>query len=59
MKILVSSDGNSLDSYISDDFGHAPFFILIDSKSMDYTAIKNDYINSPDGAGISAAKAIT
>ena len=33
MKIIVVSEGESLDSYVADDFGHAPCFLLVDSDT--------------------------
>ena len=27
MRIIVISEGESLDSYVADDFGHAPYFL--------------------------------
>ena len=39
MKIIVISEGESLDSYVADDFGHAPYFLLVDSDTLDYHVI--------------------
>ena len=58
MKILAVSEGESLDSYIADDFGHAPFFLLVDSDTLDYHVIENEYMDSPSGAGVAVAEAI-
>ena len=58
MKIIAVSEGESLDSYIADDFGHAPFFLLVDSGTMDYRVIENEYMDSPSGAGFAVAEAI-
>ncbi len=58
MKILAVSEGESLDSYIADDFGHAPFFLLVDSDTLDYHVIVNEYTDSPSGAGVAVAEAI-
>lgn len=58
MKILAVSEGESLDSYVADDFGHAPFFLLVDSDTLDYHVIVNEYADSPEGAGFAVAKAI-
>ena len=58
MKIIVISEGESLDSYVADDFGHAPYFLLVDSDTLDYHVIVNEYADSPEGAGFAVAKAI-
>ncbi|MBO4798545.1 MAG: hypothetical protein J5494_07245, partial [Candidatus Methanomethylophilaceae archaeon] len=55
MKIIAVSEGEDLGSYIADDFGHAPFFLLIDSETMDYRVIVNEYADSPSGAGVAVA----
>ena len=58
MKVLAISEGESLDSYIADDFGHAPFFLLVDSETLDYHVIANEYADSLSGAGAAVAEAI-
>lgn len=58
MKILAVSEGESLDSYVADDFGHAPYFLLVDSDTLDYRVIVNEFMNSEQGAGMAVAKAI-
>ncbi len=58
MKIIVISEGESLDSYVADDFGHAPFFLLVDSDTLDYHVIVNEYKDSEQGAGFAVANAI-
>lgn len=58
MKIIVISEGESLDSYVADDFGHAPYFLLVDSDTLDYHVIVNEYMDSEEGAGFAVAKAI-
>ncbi len=58
MRIIVISEGESLDSYVADDFGHAPFFLLVDSDTLDYHVIVNEYKDSEQGAGFAVANAI-
>ncbi len=41
MRIIVISEGESLDSYVADDFGHAPYFLLVDSETLAYRVIVN------------------
>ncbi len=58
MMLLATSEGESLDSYVADDFGHAPFFLLVDSETLDYRVIVNEYKDSLSGAGVAVAEAI-
>ena len=58
MKIGVLAEGESLDSFIADDFGHAPFFLIVDSETLDYEVVKNEHMNAPEGAGMKVADAI-
>ncbi len=58
MKLIVVSEGESLDSYVADDFGHAPFFLLVDSETLDYSVIVNEFMDSESGAGMAVANAI-
>lgn len=59
MRIVITSEGESLDSEVSEDFGHAPFFLVVDSDTLDYHVIENEFADSPEGAGVAVAKAIT
>ena len=59
MRVVVTADGESIDSYVSDDFGHAPFILVVDTDTYDYHVIENEIADSPEGAGVAVAKAIT
>ena len=56
--LLVTSEGETLDSFVSDAFGHAPFFLLVDQETLDYHVIVNEFMDSPEGAGMAVANAI-
>lgn len=58
MKIAVISEGDSLESYVGEDFGHAPYILIVDSETLDYTVIANEFVNSVSGAGMQVAGAI-
>jgi predicted Fe-Mo cluster-binding NifX family protein len=58
MKVGVISEGDGLDSFVAEDFGHAPFFLIVDSETMDYTVVRNEFADSPEGAGMKVAEAI-
>ena len=59
MRIVVISEGETLDSQVAEDFGHAPFILVVDSETLDYHIIENEFADSPEGAGVAVAKAIT
>lgn len=58
MRIAVVSEGESLDSYVADDFGHAPFVLIVDSGTLNYHVVVNEFRDSEQGAGHALAKAI-
>lgn len=58
MKIAVTSVGNTLDSQIDQRFGRAAYFIIVDTETMDFTAIENTNVAAAGGAGISSAKCV-
>ena len=57
MRIGVLSDGEELSSEVSEDFGHAPYFLIVDSDTLDYEVIVNEFVNAM-GAGMKVAEAI-
>lgn len=57
MKVGVIAEGDSLDALIGEDFGHSPFFLIVDMDTYDYTVVKNEYADG-EGAGFKVAKAI-
>ena len=57
MKVGVTAEGDTLGSYVADDFGHAPYFLLVDTDTLDYTVVKNEFTEAA-GAGFKVAKAL-
>jgi predicted Fe-Mo cluster-binding NifX family protein len=57
MRVCVTAEGDSLDSYVSDDFGHAPFFLVVDTDTMEFRAVDNP-ARFAEGAGMKAAEAV-
>ena len=57
MRIGVLAEGDDLSSYVCDDFGHAPYFLIVDYDTLDYTVVENEFINA-EGAGMKVAQAI-
>ena len=57
MKLAIPlEDNNELDSTISSIFGRAPFFMIIDPDSYEFTVEENPATKAPGGAGIQAAQ---
>ncbi|MCL2786607.1 MAG: NifB/NifX family molybdenum-iron cluster-binding protein [Methanomassiliicoccaceae archaeon] len=57
MRAGVLAEGDSLSSYVADDFGHAPYFLIMDTETLDLTVIKNEFVNA-EGAGMKVADMI-
>ncbi|NOZ64152.1 MAG: dinitrogenase iron-molybdenum cofactor biosynthesis protein [Caldiserica bacterium] len=56
MKIAVTAQGPTLDSLVDPRFGRAPYYILVDTETMQFEAIENPYVQALSGAGIQAAQ---
>ena len=58
MKICVSASSDSLDANVDPRFGRCPYFVIVDSETMEYSAIPNDSTNASHGAGIQTAQTV-
>ncbi len=58
MKVAISATGNDLDSAVSPVFGRCPFYLFVDSESMEWSAVANPAAGASGGAGIQAAQFI-
>ena len=59
MKIIITSEGSSLESQVDPRFGRAKHFILVDTDSGEFSAHDNALnLNAPQGAGIQAAQTV-
>jgi len=56
MKIAVTSTGPSLDDNVEVRFGRCPYFLIIDTDTMQFEAIENPNIAIGGGAGIQSAQ---
>ena len=59
MKICVSASSGSLDANVDSRFGRCPYFVVVDSETMEFTAVSNDSTYAAHGAGIQAAQTVT
>lgn len=57
MRACVLAEGDTLSSYVADDFGHAPYLLIVDMDTLDLKAVKNEFTNAV-GAGMKVADAI-
>jgi predicted Fe-Mo cluster-binding NifX family protein len=58
MKIAVSATVPDLNADIDPRFGRCQYFIIVDSDTMEFEAVKNESMMAAGGAGISAAQMI-
>jgi predicted Fe-Mo cluster-binding NifX family protein len=58
MKICVSAASGSLDANVDSRFGRCPYFVIVDSETMEFTAVPNDSGSAAHGAGIQAAQTV-
>jgi predicted Fe-Mo cluster-binding NifX family protein len=59
MKIIVTSEGPSLDSSVDPRFGRAKHFVLVDTETDAFSAHDNaQNLSAPQGAGIQAAQTV-
>jgi len=56
MKIAVTASGSGLDSQVEPRFGRCPYFITVDTDTMEYEAIYNPNVQVGGGAGIQSAQ---
>ena len=58
MKICISASSNSLDANVDSRFGRCPYFVIVDSETMEFEVVSNDSTNAAHGAGIQAAQTV-
>lgn len=59
MKLVITSEGTTLQSPVDSRFGRAKYFLVIDTDTPAISAIQNSVnLNAPQGAGIQAGKTI-
>lgn len=59
MKLCVSSTGKDADSRVDTTFGRAPYFLIIDTETMDVEVVENTAATVGHGAGIAAAQLVS
>ena len=56
MKIAVTASGPDLDSQVESRFGRCQYFIIVDTDTLEYEAIRNPNVQAGGGAGIQSAQ---
>jgi len=56
MKIGVAAMGESLDVQVSGQFGRCPYFIIVDTETLDFEAFPNPAGQMSGGAGPAAVQ---
>ena len=56
MKVAVTSTGPTLDDHVEARFGRCPYFLIVDTDSMQFEAVQNPNIALGGGAGIQSAQ---
>lgn len=59
MKIAVSSQGGSMSSPVSEQFGRCAYFLLVDSDTMKFEPVSNPGTGLAHGAGPEAVREIS
>ena len=58
MKIGISSTGKDLNAMVDQRFGRCSYFLIVDSRTMNFEFISNESAMTSGGAGIQAAQTI-
>ncbi len=58
MKVGIVTEGDELTSFVAEDFGRAPYFLIIDAETMEYEVVENEFKDAAEGAGMLVADAI-
>jgi len=54
--ICVSAKGPDLEAEVDPNFGRAPYFLIVDPKTMEFKAFANPHAQAGHGAGIQSAQ---
>jgi len=58
MKVAITTAQPSLDAEVEPRFGRTPYFLIVDTETMEYEPIENPNISAGGGAGIQSAQMI-
>lgn len=58
MKVAIASMGNDLEGQVDPRFGRCDWFVIVETDTMEFTALQNPGATAGGGAGIQAAQVI-
>jgi len=58
MRIAFAATGATLEAAVSETFGRAPWFVIVDDSTFAFTAFENPAGDRPGGAGPAAVQAL-
>ncbi|OPY32519.1 MAG: Dinitrogenase iron-molybdenum cofactor [Methanomassiliicoccales archaeon PtaU1.Bin124] len=58
MRICVTAEGVDLDALVAEEFGHAPYFVMVEPDTMKFEAFDNVLVDTDIGYGIQTAENI-
>ena len=56
MRIAISATGQDLDAEVHARFGRCPYFVIVDTETMEAVAVENVHAGGSDGAEVAAAR---
>ncbi|MBN2199416.1 MAG: NifB/NifX family molybdenum-iron cluster-binding protein [Candidatus Aminicenantes bacterium] len=56
MKVAVSASSPGLENPVDPRFGRCPYYLVVDTETMDYETVENPFLSAFGGAGIQAAQ---
>jgi predicted Fe-Mo cluster-binding NifX family protein len=58
MKVCVSATSDGLNANVDRRFGRCPWFLFVDTESLEYEALENKSADAPSGAGTACAQLV-
>jgi predicted Fe-Mo cluster-binding NifX family protein len=58
VKIAMSASAPGVDGAIDPRFGRCPYFLIVDTETMESEAVENPFVTASGGAGIQAAQLV-
>jgi predicted Fe-Mo cluster-binding NifX family protein len=59
MKLCITSMGETLESRVDGRFGRAPYFLIVDTETKEFHAVRNTALTAGRGAGVVAAQILS
>jgi len=54
--VCVTSEGNDLEANVDPRFGRCQYFIIVDTSTLDFEAVRNPNISGMGGVGVQSAQ---